>query len=274
MATREEYFESLDSLELEKDKSWSGRKEMQGGDLVFMYRMAPRKAITDVFRLRGDPRFDPWGAWDGFWVELDRVSHIEDIRFSTMRADPVLGQWSVIRRQFQGVTAEPVPHSVYNQLLEHVPAATRERYGLKREPLAEVGQSGQFTSEADFEEQVIEPLLKRWGFNYQAQYPCRFRFGTQAQRGRVDYFVSDGQGPITLFEDKLRIMNEQERAPAVEQAKSYALMLGLPSFVVAAPEGLWIYSLERNVENLERHIPTNEIPAYDAEIRSLLLGLR
>lgn len=274
MATKEPYFEFLDSLEFDQDKTWSGRKEMQSGDLVFMYRMAPRKATTDIFRLKGDPYFNPWTAWDGFWVELDKVCQIEDISFSEMRNDPILGQWNVIRRQFQGVMTEPVPHSVYNQLLEHIPEAIRKRYGLEPEPLANVGQSGQFTSEAEFEEKVVEPLLKRWSFNYQAQYPCRFRFGSQNHRGRIDFYASDGQGPITLFEDKLRIINEQDWALAIDQAKSYALMLGLLSFVVASPEEIRVYSLDRNEETLEKRIPTNEISTYDAEIRRLLLRLR
>jgi len=34
------------------------------------------------------------------------------------------------------------------------------------------------------------------------------------------------------------------------QKKSYALMLGVPSFVVASPEGLHLYSLQMNSEEL------------------------
>lgn len=113
LATREENFEELDTND---DVNWSGRKGMQAGDLVFVYRTMPRGAITDVFKVQDEPHFDPWGRWDGFWVDLSRVCRIEDISFAALRDDPVLGIWGVVRKRFNGVVVEPVPHSVYNRL--------------------------------------------------------------------------------------------------------------------------------------------------------------
>ena len=164
MATYPEYFDGLDSSE--KSVPWSGRKEIRPGDLVFMYRTAPRKAITDILRVKNQPFFDPWGAWDGFWVDLEKVCAVEDISISQMRDDPVLGQWGLVRRNFVGTVTEPVPHSIYNRLLDHISEAIRKEYSLKPELVADVGRSGQFTSEKDFGEKVIEPLLKRWGFKF------------------------------------------------------------------------------------------------------------
>jgi hypothetical protein len=51
-------------------------------------------------------------------------------------------------------------------------------------------------------------------------------------------------------------------------------MLGLPSFVVASPEGLWIYSLSRNRTKLEKHISTDDLKTEDGQIHSTLLNLR
>jgi hypothetical protein len=275
MATYPEYFEGLDSSE--KSVPWSGRKEIRPGDLVFMYRTAPRKAITDILRVKDEPFFDPWGAWDGFWLNLEKVCAVEDITISQMRDDPVLGQWGLVRRNFVGTVTEPVPHSIYNRLLDHISKAIREEYGLKPEPVADIGRSGQFTSEAEFEEKVIEPLLKRWGFRFARQHSCRFSVGSQYYDGRVDFYVSDGGGPVTLFENKFRIINdEKDLRPAVDQAKSYALMLGLPSFVVASPEGMWLYSLEWNKETLVKKVSADEISsqAQEEEFRSLLQKLR
>lgn len=268
--TRKEYFESLDA---EDDLNWSGRKGMQSGDLVFTYRTAPRSAITDIFEVTNEPFFDPWGEWDGFWVDLSRVCWIKDISLADLKKDSVLGGWNVVRKQFQGVVVESVPHSVYNRLLEKIPEDLRTLHDLEPEPTNE-GLSGQFDSEADFEDQVIEPLLRRWGFSYQKQYRCRFQYGRQALYGLVDFYVSDGTGPITLFENKFRILNEKDLQQAMEQGRSYALMLGLPCFVVASPEGVWIYSLQRHVETLEEHVPLNELDAREEDIRRALLRLR
>ena len=60
----------------------------------------------------------------------------------------------------------------------------------------------------------------------------------------------------------------------MDQGKSYALMLTLPTFVVASPEGLWIYSLIRNHTKLEKHISTDDLKTEDGQVRSMLLNLR
>jgi|SRR5215208_494134 hypothetical protein len=60
----------------------------------------------------------------------------------------------------------------------------------------------------------------------------------------------------------------------VVEGKSYALMLGLPSFVAASPEGLWIYSLDRNQESLEMQLSPDELEERDEEVHNTLLKWR
>jgi len=118
--------------------------------------------------------------------------------------------------------------------------------------------------------------MKQWGFEYRRQHPCHFRVGSQYTRGRVDFYVRDERGLLTLFENKLRILKDEELRPAVEQAKSYALLLGSPSFVVASPEGMWLYSLERNDEKLVKGSTVDELKDLNREegFKRLLLSLR
>jgi hypothetical protein len=163
---------------------------------------------------------------------------------------------------------------VYNRLLQEIPERLRGAHGLKPERTANTGRSGEFVSEAAFEDQVIEPLLRKWEFDYQRQYRRRFRFGSQDHLGIVDFYVSNGKGPITLFESKLRILDEKQLRDAKEQGRSYALMLGVTSFVVASPEGLWVYSLRRHQEKLELQIPLDELRTRYEDVRSKLLELR
>lgn len=274
VATQDQ-FDEFDAEERIVD--WSGRKEMQPGDLVFVYRTAPRKAITDILRVKDEPQFDPWGAWDGFWVNLEKVCPIDDIPFSTMKNDQIFSQWGLVRRNFVGTVTEPIPHSIYNRILDKIPTAVKEEHNLKPEPAATVRGPGElFTSEADFEEKVIEPLLKRWGFQYKSQHLCLFHIGSQTHPGRIDFFVSDKDGPLTLFENKLRILSSKDLNSAVKQAKSYALLFGLPSFIVASPEGMWLYSLSRNEEKLVKKVSTDELldKSQEEELRDLLFKLR
>jgi hypothetical protein len=91
----------------------------------------------------------------------------------------------------------------------------------------------------------------------------------------VDFLVSNDEGPVTLFEDKLRIISDEDLKPAVRQAKSYALLLGLSSFVVAAPEGMWLYALDRNQERLVEQLPVVQArEQLEKRFKDLLLSLR
>ena len=253
---------------------WSGRKDMRQGDLVFMYQIAPTKAMTDLYRLVGDPWFDPWGAWDGFWVEIKRICTIPKISVRDLRHDPVLSDWSVVRRSFQGIVTEAVPHSCYNRLLALLPEKICRDHQLYREQVAGLGGSGHFTSEEQFENEVIEPLLRSWGLRFQRQVLCKCHFGTQDINGFIDFLVSDQTKPITLFENKLKIINDDQLQKAIDQAKSYALLLGLPSFVVASPEGLKLYRLTMNQETLVAALVVGANKADEEQFRERMRSIR
>jgi hypothetical protein len=51
-------------------------------------------------------------------------------------------------------------------------------------------------------------------------------------------------------------------------------MLGVPSFVVDSPEGLWIYSLRWEKEEPVMKISLDELDARDEGVRSKLHELR
>ena len=105
-------------------------------------------------------------------------------------------------------------------------------------------------TEATFEDLVLAPLLDRWGLAYVRQAPC-----PAPSRGRIDMLVYDGSPdqPLTLFENKRQIASAQALRQASAQAHTYARALGLRSFVVAAPAGLWIYAcVERRAVELRR----------------------
>jgi hypothetical protein len=263
---------NFSSLDQEDITIWSACKEMRPGDLIFVYRTSPRKAITDLFRAVDEPFFDPYWSWDGFKIKMERICQMPEIFFSQMRVDPVFKEWNAIKKQFEGVIAEPIPNRIYNHLLDYVPSETRKNYGLEPETLALTSESGKYESEAEFEEKAIVPLLKKLGLKFEYQHLCPFHVGSQVIRGRVDFLVSNERGPLTLFEDKVRIRTNgnNDLEPAILQARSYALLLGLPSFVVAAPEGLWIYRLQNHKHDLVRHFSPEILPNQFEEVRTTL----
>jgi hypothetical protein len=98
-------------------------------------------------------------------------------------------------------------------------------------------------TEEAFERAVIVPLIEGWGWSYTRQAGCKV--AGRRGRGRIDFLVSmaEGAAPLTLFENKRLITSQREALKAAEQAQGYAEALAVPSFVVAAPAGMWVYSL-------------------------------
>lgn len=130
--------------------------------------------------------------------------------------------------------------------------------------------------EERFEEAVLIPLAEGWGCTVQRQAPCALDGRGPAQRGRIDLLVLDslGAGPLSLIESKRQIRTAQELQQAAAQAEGYARSLGLPSFVVAAPRGLWVYRRDGARSVCARHITSLELHEAPARPHRLLLQLR
>jgi hypothetical protein len=128
-------------------------------------------------------------------------------------------------------------------------------------------------TEETFEDVVVAPLLDQWGLAYVRQAPC-----PAPARGRIDILVYDRSSaqPLTLFENKRQIASTQALRQATAQAHRYARALGLPSFVVAAPAGIWIYACAgahavelRRLTSLELQQRPDRVPALLRRQRSI-----
>lgn len=125
--------------------------------------------------------------------------------------------------------------------------------------------------EATFEDLVVAPLLERWGLTYVRQAASR-----APARGRIDFLVYDEPigPPLTLFENKRQIASAQALAQAAAQAHGYARALGLPSYVVAAPAGLWIYASAGRQPALVQRISSLELLKQPNDALKILRQLR
>jgi hypothetical protein len=252
----------------------SGHKLMRAGDLIFRYRAAPHRAITTLLHVKHDPYFDPWSAWEGFWAVVEKTAELPPLTLEQLQQDPVIGRWEVVERCLHNVVTAPMPTAVYNQLLSYLPAAALAATDLRPETVGPEPDSGWYVSKDEFGRKVVEPLLHGWAFAFEARYRCQCPLGHQTYPGYIDYLVRDAAGLITLFETRLRLLTEAEQQAAVERARPYALLLGLPTFVVAAPEGLWIYAVQRGEAVLERRFTLDEATASPHVLRNLLLAQR
>jgi thioredoxin 1 len=128
--------------------------------------------------------------------------------------------------------------------------------------------------EERLEDTVLIPLLEGWGFSVERQVQCAIAGGALKRRGRIDLLVYHEGQPLTLFESKRRIRGEQDLQQAAAQAAAYARSLALPSFVVAAPRGLWIYRSDGERPVCLRHYTSLEVRQAPELPQQLLLQLR
>lgn len=127
--------------------------------------------------------------------------------------------------------------------------------------------------ENDFEQSVVLPLLDRWNVVYRRQFLCRIR--SKNCRGLIDILVyrDAGKRQLTLFENKAHIKTDAALTRAVKQANLYARARRLRSFVIAAPEGLWVYSRPNGKPALERKFTKAEVEAGALEAKALITRL-
>jgi hypothetical protein len=138
-----------------------------------------------------------------------------------------------------------------------------------------------YTSEKDIKTKCIEPLLKDWKFSYVSERPCKIRMGRETLEGKIDFYLYDGEGAITIIEDKNTISGEEDLKNARVQARSYCTGLYVfedivvNSFVIASREGLWIYQIKHNVDiPVERVSPKNLKGSKKRQIKDKLLEIR
>lgn len=131
--------------------------------------------------------------------------------------------------------------------------------------------------EERFEDTVVIPMLEGWGFAYERQVACALAGPGRPQRGRIDLLVRAGPGAaggaITLVESKRHIGGDQDLQRAAAQALGYARGLALPSFVVAAPRGLWIYRRDGDRAARVAHLTSLDLHREPERPRQILLRL-
>jgi hypothetical protein len=156
----------------------------------------------------------------------------------------------------------------------------RSTFRLKRRVtrgLRRIGRTLQLVDqlECEFEDQTVVQLLTLWGLSYRRQVVCEIRKRGQVYLGRIDFLVhtEDNATLLTLFENKRRIRSEAERTRAVRQADTYARARRLRSFVIAAPEGLWIYSRPGGRPLLVASFLASDIRAGAPQAKALLIEL-
>jgi thioredoxin 1 len=123
---------------------------------------------------------------------------------------------------------------------------------------------------AQLEDVVLLPLFTQWGWTVQRQAACVIG---NNRRGRIDLlvFAQPDAPPITLVEGKRAVRSAYELQQVVNQAGAYAHSLELPSFIIAAPQGIWVYRCNGARSVCVRQFTSLEIHESPEQMQRLLL---
>lgn len=127
--------------------------------------------------------------------------------------------------------------------------------------------------EERFEEAALLPLLDTLDLQYERQHQI-VNWPRSARRGRIDLLVHDAAGLLTVIESKRALRGEVDLCAAARQAHSYARAMGTPSFVVAAPAGVWVYGCHGAHALLDRAFTWLDLHDSAAPLADALHALR
>ena len=223
---------------------WQGNPQTKIGDIILLYSLSPYSGLTAIFRAVSPTYYDPFSYYpERVWVGFPIV--IQTIHLSELKSNPVWKEKGLVKANMQGVNGRECTSDEYNAIIEILKSKNFDVSILPKLPFWDEPDFRNLNYERDVEITLLEPLLKRLGFDeddWLRQMTLRM--------GRNDrvfpyyaLFANDRRGEESarfIWEAKYRIANERQLKDAFLQAKSYALRLGCDGFGLVALEGVWI----------------------------------
>lgn len=238
-------FEYLDATSDKSVSFWQGSLETRRGDIILMWCAAPRSYLHSIWRALDNGFNDPFF----YFYSVIRVGHpvrVIPIPFKEFLKHPVLGQKSVVRAHFQGASGTPFSTEEYAAICDLLRSLGFDPSQLPPAPAEEEFPDVKLENERAVEQMLVEPLLKRLGFeesDWIRQFSVRMGRG---ERNFPDYVLGGDPRPgeekaVAVIECKFEILTKKELREAFIQAKSYALRLQSAVLALAARRGLWVF---------------------------------
>ena len=240
-------YEFLNTATISDPASWQGNLSARRGDIVLMYRKAPLSHIESAWRIIEDGFSDPFFFYHTtIWI--DQCVRFPPIKIKELREHPKLGQNGIVRRDFVGASGSRVPTEDYRAILTLLETKGFDSSQLLVPASYEFEGAAQIEDEEDVEQTLVEPLLKRLGYqqsDWLKQMSLRMGRG---ERVYPDYALlaktkHGDESAVILVEAKYHITTQKQLEDAFKQAKSYAWRLQSQAFLLAAMEGVWLFRI-------------------------------
>jgi hypothetical protein len=250
-------FEFLESADISSQSHWQGNLETRLGDIIVMYVASPYSRIHSIWRAETNGFVDPFFDFHStIWI-TNPIKTVP-ISFKEMKSHSLLSQNGYIRAHLQGVTGKPLKVEEYEAILEMMAVKGQDISLLPRIPRTSFIPNDELANERDVETKLVEPLLEKLGYtskDWVRQMPVRMGRG---ERKYPDYAFHAKQkrgeeSAAMVLETKYSISRDKDLQEAYFQMRSYALRLQSQRAVLAAREGIWIFTAQKGNFSLEKH---------------------
>jgi len=252
-------FEFIDNANEKSIGHWAGNLDARRGDILIMYCVSPRRYIHSIWRACSNGFIDPFFHYHGLVWICGKIKTVE-VAFSELNKQPLLSQKPAIKAHFQGPSSKTAfSFEEYEAILEIMESKGQDLSLLPRIVWKDKLPKAEINTERDVEVQLIEPFLKRLGYkesDWVRQMSVRMGRG---ERNYPDYaFGVDTklgeESAKMILESKYQLPTDRELNDSFYQAKSYALRLQSKVMVMAAKEGMWVFSLSKDGFDLKKYV--------------------
>lgn len=218
---------------------WQCNPDTRAGDMIVMYLRTPISAISSIWRSCSLGFNDPFF----FYYRCTYVGHpvkVKRFGINDIKRNRILSKMPIVHKNMQGVNGVELKPSEYNHIVDKTKAkVTKLEY-------EEISADNKYVNERDVEDRLIKPFLRNIGYDetdYEQQ--IRVPIGNHNNTLIPDFVIAHETygGKHTAYvvvEAKKSIRNEKELSAALEQVRSYALLLSAKYAVIASQEGIWI----------------------------------
>jgi len=252
--------ETVDKATPDTISRWAGNAAIRRGDILLLYLVSPRKAISSIWRACTDGFVDPFFHYHStVWI-CDPIKTTQ-VSFADLKNHPLLSEKPAVKANFFGPSSKAsFTVEEYEVILEIMESKGQDLATLPRIPLNEqLPPQVELQNERDVEVQLIEPFLKRLGYKdteWIRQMPVKMGRG---ERNYPDYAFGTKTKRVEecakmILESKYQLSAQREFVDAFYQVKSYALRLQSKVMAMAAKEGIWVFPLEKGTFDIKKAI--------------------
>lgn len=218
---------------------WQCNPDTRAGDMIVMYLRTPISAISSIWRSCSIGFNDPFF----YYYRCTYVGHpvkVKRFGINDIKKNRILSKMPIVHKNMQGLNGVELKPSEYNHIVDKTKAKVTK---LKYE---EISIDNQYENERAVEDKLIKPFLRNIGYE-ETDYKqgIHVPIGNHNNTLIPDFVIAHKtyggkHFAFAVVEAKKSIRNEKELSDALEQVRSYALLLSAKYAVIASQEGIWI----------------------------------